>query len=251
MDLATVVGMVLGLVVVVIVMLLSGSLLMYWDLMSIMVVIGGALCATMMRWPLDVFLGGVKVGMGAILNKIDSPEELIDLIIELSNKARKESILALEQVEIENPMLAKGVRLAVDGAAPELIEEIITDETRVLKKKLNDGAAIFDDMGEACPAFGMIGTVIGLIVIMANLADPSKIGPGLAVALVTTLYGAMAANMFFVPIAKKLKYRAHEQLVNCQIIKVGVLGILNGVNPKLIKERLHTFTGKEAPEDDG
>ncbi|SMF46892.1 motility protein A [Pseudobacteriovorax antillogorgiicola] len=246
MDLATILGAVIGTITVMVVMILSGSLLMYWDFMSLLIVLGGAAAATMMRWPLNVFLGGVKVGMGALFNNVESSEELIDKIIDLANKARKESILSLEKEVIENPLLAKGVRLAVDGAAPEIIDEILSDDMRVMKKNLADGAAIYDDMGESCPAFGMIGTVIGLIVIMANLADPSKIGPGLAVALVTTLYGAMMANMFFIPIAKKLKYRSREHLTNCLIIKTGVLGILNGINPKLIQQRLETYLGKES-----
>ena len=227
-------------------MILSGSLLMYWDLMSLAIVLGGAICATMMRWPLDVFLGGLKVGLNAILVKVDSSDEIIALILDLAGKARKESILALEREVIENPLLAKGVRLAVDGAAPEAIEEILTDDIRAIKKRVSHGVGVYDDLGESCPAFGMIGTVIGLIVIMANLADPSKIGPGLAVALITTLYGAMIANMFFTPIAKKLKFRGGEEATNGLLIKTGVLGILNGVNPALIKERLDTIVGKES-----
>lgn len=248
MDLATVLGAVFGMITVVAVMMLSGSILMYWDFMSLMIVLVGAACATMMRWPLNIFLTGFSVGMKAIFNKVEEPEALIEQIIDLANKARKESILALEREVIENPMLAKGVRLAVDGAAPEIIEEILNDDIFVTKRKNNEGIGIFDDLGESCPAFGMIGTVIGLIVIMANLADPSKIGPGLAVALVTTLYGAMFANMFFIPVAKKLKFRATAESINGAIIKTGVIGILNGVNPKLIQERLETYLGKKSSE---
>lgn len=249
MDLATVIGAVFGLVTVLIVMVLSGSLLMYWDFMSIAIVIGGAFFATMMRWPIGTFFNGLKAGLGAVFIGVDTPDDIVSTVLELAGIARKESILALEKVNVENPMLAKGVRLAVDGAAPEIIEEILNDEIMASKKKHSAGITVYEDLGEAAPAFGMIGTVIGLIVIMANLADPSKIGPGLAVALVTTLYGAMAANMFFIPIAKKLKFRAAEHAINGRLIKTGVLGILNGVNPKLIEERLGTVLGRE--EDHG
>ena len=151
MDLATVLGAVLGLSTVVAVMIMSGSLLMYWDFMSLIIVLGGAACATMMRWLFDIFLGGFGVGMKAVFNRVEDPEALIQIIIDLANKARKESILALEQEVIDNPILAKGVRLAVDGAAPEIIESILNDEVFVLKRKNNDGVKIFDDFGEACP----------------------------------------------------------------------------------------------------
>ena len=240
MDLATILGGIIGTALVFAVMSLSGSLIMYWDFMSMVIVLGGALCSSMMRWPLKNFIGGVQVGLKAITNKLDEPQALIDRIVDLADKARKNSILSLDGEQIDNEFLAKGVRLAVDGADPEFVNAVLTDEINSLKRKLADGRGIFDDMGEACPAFGMIGTVIGLIVIMANLADPSKIGPGLAVALVTTLYGSLIANMFFIPVGKKLKYRSTEEVRNYEIIKTGVLAILSGMNPKLIRERLET-----------
>ena len=206
MDLATVVGMVFSIITILVVMLMSGSLIMYWDLLSLIIVFFGALFSVLIRWTLKD-LGAAVVGsvMSAVFNKVEEPEAIIDIIIDLANKARKESILSLEKEVIET-LLAKGVRLAVDGADPDLIDQIIADDLRILKKRLSDGKGFFDDMAEACPAFGMIGTVIGLIVIMANLADPTKIGPGLAVALVTTLYGSLAANMFFTPIGAKLSF---------------------------------------------
>lgn len=240
MDLATILGGVIGTALVFVVMALSGSILMYWDFMSLVIVLGGALCSSMMRWPLQNFIGGVQVGLQAITNSLDDPVALIDRIIDLADKARKNSILSLDGEQIDNEFLAKGVRLAVDGADPEFIKAVMADEIAALRKKLADGRGIFEDMGEACPAFGMIGTVIGLIVIMANLADPSKIGPGLAVALVTTLYGSLIANMFFIPISKKLKYRSTEQVRNYEICRTGVLAILSGMNPKMIRERLET-----------
>ena len=249
MDLATILGAVLGSVTIIAVMLMSGSLIMYWDLLSLIVVIGGAVFSCMMRWPLKTGLEAVKLAMTTIFNPVEPPEELVEKIIDLSQKARKESILALEREEIENPLLAKGVRLAVDGAEPSLIDQIIGDDLRILKRKLTDGRGIFDDMAEACPAFGMIGTVIGLIVIMANLADPTKIGPGLAVALVTTLYGSLVANMVFIPISKKLKYRMGQFMINGEIIKTGIFGIMTGINPKLIRERLSSHL--DNPEGSG
>lgn len=238
MDLATVLGGVFGGITIIVVMIMSGSLIMYWDLLSLIVVVGGAVCSSIMRWPLTAAADGIKAAMTTIISPVEPPEQIIDQIIDLANKARKESILSLEKEVIENPLLAKGIRLAVDGAEPELIDQIIADDLRIMKKKLTDGRGLFEDLAESAPAFGMIGTVIGLIVIMANLADPTKIGPGLAVALVTTLYGSLISNMVFIPLGKKLKYRMGEFMRNGEIIKTGVLGILTGINPKLIRERL-------------
>lgn len=241
MDIASILGAALGTIIVLVVMMLSGSLIMYWDLMSLAIVIGGAVCATMMSWPLKTFLGAVEVGLGAFFNKLEPPEDIIDKIEELATMARKESLLALERIEVSNVFLAKGIRLAIDGTDPEQLATMLSEDVEVLKRSLKDGRGVFEDLGEMAPAFGMIGTVIGLIVIMANLTDVSKIGPGLAVALITTLYGALVANMLFVPIAKKLKYRGTEQVRNYEMIKIGIASILNGDNPRLIRARLEAF----------
>lgn len=241
MDLASVIGLVLGTGIVLVVMLVSGSIIMYWDFMSLAIVVGGALSATMICWPLNNFLGAIKVGVGAFFNKVSAPEALIDKIEELATIARKESVLALERVDIPDEFMAKGVRLAVDGTDPENIATMLAEDLDNLKKTLKDGRGVFEDLAELAPAFGMIGTVIGLIVIMANLNDPAKIGPGLAVALITTLYGALAANLVFIPISKKLKYRGTEEIRNYEMVKIGVASILNGDNPRLIRQRLEAF----------
>lgn len=241
MDIATIAGAVSGTILILICMLMSGSLSMYWDFLSLLIVVGGALASSMMRWPLKNFLGGVKVGLGAVSSKLESQEELVEEVCDLAKKARMESVLALEKVSVENVFLAKGLKLAIDGADPNLINTIMSQEISQLKKRLSDSRGIYEDMGEACPAFGMIGTVIGLIVIMANLADPSKIGPGLAVALITTLYGSLIANMFFIPVSKKLKYRGSEEIKNFEIIRIGILAISEGTNPTLLREQLDSF----------
>ena len=241
MDIATLVGSVCCFITVVVVCIVSGSLLMYWDLMSLAVVLIGSVFSVMIRWPLDVFISGCLSGLNALMNKVEPPEELIEKICDLANKARKASILALEKEQIDNEFMAKGIKLAVDGTEPEILEEMLKDDINITRKKLKQGATLFDDFGEACPAFGMIGTVIGLIVIMANLNDPSKIGPGLAVALITTLYGACFANMLFIPLGKKLAYRVKEEVDGMVIIQTGVISIVKGVNPNLIRERLNAY----------
>lgn len=241
MDLGTLVGFVGGLSLVILVMILSGSLMMYWDFLSLLIVLGGAACGTMMKWNISHVINAIKVGMKALFNTVDDPNQIIDEIISLADTARKNSILALEKVEVQNEFLAKSVRFMVDGYDQGVINEIIDVEMVSLKRRHKMGRQIFDDMAEACPAFGMIGTVIGLIVIMANLDDPDKIGPGLAVALITTLYGSLIANMVFIPVSGKLKLRSDEEILNLVLIKNGVNAILGGENPRTIKQKLDSF----------
>lgn len=240
LDIATLIGAIAGFSLLLVTMMVSGSLLMYWDFLSLVIVVGGAMLSVLMRFPLRVFIKGMLTGMEVISSSTEEPEELIETLVDLANKARKESILALEKETFANEFLAKGIKMCVDGAEPRLIEEIMTDDIIILKKRMSNAKSVFQELGDATPAFGMIGTVIGLIVIMANLSDPSKIGPGLAVALVTTLYGAAAANIIFIPIAKKLKFLGGEEVRNFKIIKTGVISILEGHNPQIIRDRLNT-----------
>lgn len=247
MDIASLAGLIGANALIILVMNIAGSMLMFWDLTSIIVVLGGALFSTMIRWPMSGFIQGLKAAGIAFKNNNASSKEAIDEIIHLAETARKQSILALEKVPVSNPFLAKGVRFMVDGHEIEAVEAILNLETRNQNKRNRDAKGIFENMGEACPAFGMIGTVIGLIVIMANLSDPNAIGPGLAVALVTTLYGSLIANVFFIPMAQKVKFRGAEQIVTMELITEGVKGIMAGENPRLIKERLNTFLEANPP----
>lgn len=238
MDLGTVIGLVGGVALIIVSMLLAASLGIFLDLTSIIIVIGGATFATLIRWTLPKFIGGMKAGIKTIFASPADPKELIDIIIELAQKARKESILALEKVTVEDPFLAKGVRYLVDGYPPESINEMLEGEIDGMSQRHADCRSIFEQMGEACPAWGMIGTVIGLIVIMANLSDPNAIGPGIAVALITTLYGAIVANLVFVPLASKLKFRSSEEVANMSLVLEGVNSISKGDNPKVIRQKL-------------
>lgn len=253
LDIATLVGVLGGSGVVLFSMILAGSLIMFWDFPSLVIVIGGSIFAVMMRWPMSGFMSGAKASLKVLFHKGDSPVELIKLIVELADTARKGSLLALEKVEIENKYLAKAVRFLVDGYEADVINGILAIDIAEMDKRHKDGRGVMENMGEASPAMGMIGTVIGLIVIMANISDPSKIGPGLAVALVTTLYGALFANMFFIPFAQKLKFLSEEEVKNLRIIKVGVNGLIAGENPRTLQEKLASFLppGVSLGEDGG
>lgn len=225
---------------------------MFVDPASAAVVLGGSICALLVQLPLSNVLSGLKVAIKTFKAKLMPPAELIGIIVDASDTARKGSVLALEKVHIEDEFLAKMIRFLVDGYAPEAINDLIDLEIFMVQERHANGKAIFDGMGEFCPAFGMIGTVIGLVVIMANLSDPNAIGPGIAVALITTLYGSFFANLFFIPMSKKLKFRSDQELVNMEIVKQGVNSIINGENPRAIKTKLASFISprdRETVED--
>src|SRR5690606_30217099 len=133
----------------------------------------------MIRWPIKNFIGGSRAALHAVMNKVEDPNKIIDELVELSNTARKNSILALEKVPVSNKFLERAVKFMVDGTEPDTINSVLEIEIQGMRQRHKDGRAILENMGESCPAFVMIGTVLGLIVIMANLTDPSKIGPGL------------------------------------------------------------------------
>lgn len=251
MDIATLVGVVGCFVLVIVAMLMGGSIGLYLDIPSFVIVIGGALLSVLARWPMGHFIGGLIAVLKTINSTIPDPKTIIENIVELANTARKGSILALEKVQIDEPFLAKTVKYMVDGYDPKVIDELIDLEIENMEQRHADGRAIMDNMAEAAPAFGMIGTVVGLIVIMANLSDPNKIGPGLAVALITTLYGSMFANMVFIPLGQKLKWRSNEEILNMMIIKYGVASITKGENPRTIQEKLESFiaTNKRAQQE--
>lgn len=241
MDLGTIVGLVLGFVMIAGSIMAAGNLGAFIDIPSALVVIGGATAAIFVRYPLSAVLNTTKVVMKCFLVKSPQPNVTISEVIKLAETARKESILALEKVEIEDVFLGKGIRMAVDGKDPETIKVIMQTELAFQEQRHSEGKGVLDGFGEATPAFGMIGTLIGLVIMLGNLNDPSAIGPAMAIALITTFYGSVMANLIFIPMAGKLKARSAEESLNMEIIIGGVLSILAGENPRVIKEKLESY----------
>ncbi|MDD9951303.1 MAG: MotA/TolQ/ExbB proton channel family protein [Zetaproteobacteria bacterium] len=248
MDIASVGGLAAGCIVILGIMLTTGGLGLYWDLASLVIVVGGALSAVMIRFTLPVFLSGLKAGLLAFTGKAQDSTELVEEIVECANIARKGSVLSLEKHVASNPFLNKAIRCMVDGYDPEIIDNILLLEKANLKLRHGYGHSVYDELSDGLPAFGMIGTVIGLVVIMANLSDPNAIGPGLAVALITTLYGSLFANLFSMPIGGKLKFTSKQECINVDIIREGVKGLLGGENPKVIRAKLGSFLGEKDAE---
>ena len=252
MDLATLIGFLLAWGLIIATIALGSGALVFINAPSLMIVLGGALAVVMMRFTLGQFIGSIKTAMKAFLYKSESPEELITSVVELATIARKEGLLALEGQEITNPVLATGIRMLVDGHEGSVVRKALSTEMNETVSRHKIGQDIFKQIGDAGPAMGMIGTLVGLVQMLSNMSDPKSIGPAMAVALLTTLYGAMLANMFALPVSDKLSLRSAEEQMNKNIIIQSVIGIQEGQNPNVLEELLRNYlpASKRASADE-
>lgn len=241
MDLATLVGILGAFGFVIMAMLMGGTIDMFIDVTSVLIVFGGTTFVVMMKYNIGQFFGAIKIAMKAFMFKIDPAEELIVKTIEMADAARKGGFLALEEAEINNAFMQKGVDMLVDGHDAAVVRSTLQNDIRLSAERHEVGAEIFKNFGDVAPAMGMIGTLVGLVAMLSNMDDPKSIGPAMAVALLTTLYGAIVANMVAIPISDKLKLRASEEKLNRSLILDGVLGIQDGQNPRVIEGLLRNY----------
>lgn len=243
MDIATIAGLVAGVFFLVVSILLGGSLGSFADAPSVMIVIGGSASALLISYPMDKFLKSLTSVSLVFKNQIMNEGDVIRKIIELSNVARKEGLLALEEAasSIEDSFLKKGILLIVDGTDPELVRNILETELVFIEGRHKDTQGFWDKFGEMGPAWGMIGTLVGLVNMLQNLDDPSSIGPSMAVALLTTMYGSIMANFLFIPFSNKLKVRSSAEMLLKEVMIEGLLSIQAGENPRVIEEKLKAF----------
>ncbi len=244
MDIATLGGLVGGLALIAWGILANGlGLGPYIDPPSIIIVIGGTFAAFFIAYPLPKALGIGGIYGKSFKNPVNDTATIIAKILELANTARREGLLALEEGagDIEDAFLKKGVGLIVDGTDPELVKSILDTEMSFISERHSESRGMLDTLGALAPAFGMVGTLIGLVAMLQQLDDPSSIGPSMAVALLTTFYGSLMANMFFIPVSKKLEIRSNEELIIKEIMIEGLLSIQAGENPRIIEEKLKAF----------
>ncbi len=253
MDIASIVGIIAGFGLMLSAILLGGSLMLFIDIPSMVIVGGGTIASTLVNYTLADVLGVIGPLRKAFFNKDVDPRGLITKLVEFATIARREGILALEShaQNAEDEFLGKSIQLAIDGTAPELIRDILTTEVAFMEDRHNRGQAIITAMGTFAPAFGMIGTLIGLVQMLANMSDPSQIGAGMAVALLTTLYGAVLANVLFMPAAGKLKVRTAGELLTKEITIEGILAIQSGDNPRVVEQKLKAFLSPQLREQMG
>jgi len=252
MDLATLIGMIFGTIVIVLAILTGGDFSTFVNVPGMLVVFGGTIAATLIKFSLSDCLYALTVGMKqAFVNQSSNPQELIEQIKSMANKARKDGLLALEDEDFTNIFLQKGVQLCVDGQQPDVVKKILSAEMENSIQRMQLGSRIYSGIGDAAPAFGMIGTLVGLVQMLANMSDPSSIGPSMAVALLTTLYGAFIANLIAIPISEKLQLIYHYERKTKLLIIEGVLGIAQGESPHVIDEILMTYLTGPASDAGG
>lgn len=251
LDIASLVGMLLGAGMFIFGVLSSGGIIgmaSMWDLPSVIITFGGSIASTLESNKLNEFINGMKSIKLIFKNEQEDPSEGIRHIIELSNTARKEGLLALEEAAsgIEDDFLKKGIMLVVDGTDPELVRGIMETDLSCIEARHKKAIGVWEKWAEMGPAWGMIGTLIGLILMLKDMNDPSSIGPKMAVALVTTLYGSLIANWLAGPVAAKLSVNNNIEMMMKEITVEGILSIQAGENPRVIEEKLKSFLAPSA-----
>ncbi len=252
MDIASLVGFLLGVGIIVAAIATGGDVMLFVNVPSLLIVIGGTFGVTLMRIPLSDFLRSFGVLGKAFLNKKEDPNELIEEAVRLADVARKNGLLALEGEEISNPFMKKGITLCVDGHEPAFVQKMLSKEINQLISRHEVGQDMWKGVGDLAPAMGMIGTLVGLVQMLANMSDPASIGPAMAVALLTTLYGAMVANCFALPIVDKLASVLIYERANKELILDTITGIQEGMNPKVLEALLNSYVSeKKRKTEDG
>ena len=243
MDIATIIGFTatFGLII-----MAMGNPAPFIDMPSVYIVIGGTLTAVLARSSFPEFIGSIGVALKTVKQKIDKPEDLIEQLVNLGTIARKDGMIALEGQEIANPFMAKGVRMLVDGTDPGLIKSTMEREMAMISSRNSDGMAFIASAQDIAPAMGMIGTLVGLVQMLGNMSDPKSIGPAMAVALLTTLYGAVIANVICIPLNQKLGKLDSAESLNNELIIEGVLFIQSGGNPRMLPDILMPFVEPKA-----
>jgi chemotaxis protein MotA len=253
MDKGTPIGFVLGFACIVIAILHDGSLSSFIDLPGALVAFGGSFSALFIMFPMKKVLGIFGITKHVFLESLPDPEAEIKRISELATLARRDGVLALEKKlpEIKDPFLTKGLEMVIDGTPKEKMEEILTIKLHYIQERHSTGKKIFDQLGASLPAFGMVGTLIGLIQMLNCLDDPSKIGSGMAVAMVTTFYGAFVANLVYLPMAGKLEARNKEETLLREMMIQGLISLVEGEAPRAIETKLRVFLApKKEPEEE-
>ncbi|MCH8550579.1 MAG: flagellar motor protein PomA [Natronospirillum sp.] len=241
MDLATIVGLIGGIGMIIMAMIIGGDPIVYYNLPSVLIVLVGSLFVTMQKFNLEQFLGALKIAGKAYSYKSVTQEEIIEEVVELADAARKGGLLSLEGKEVSHEFLGKGIQLLVDGHDPDVVRTLLNRDIRLTRERHEQGAGIFAALGDVAPAMGMIGTLIGLVGMLAVLDDPRAIGPQMAVALLTTMYGSILATVIAIPIKDKCMLRSDEETMIQQMIRDALLGIQAGQNPRIIEQALKTY----------
>jgi chemotaxis protein MotA len=246
-NFTAVVGMIAGFGLIITSIMLSGDIQNFISASSLVVTIGGSFCALLISFPLRDLLK-VPSMLKMLVNEPETDRKaLIEIFSDLARKARRDGLLALEDDinGMEDDFVVSGLQMVVDGIEPDIIREILTLKMETTERRHRMGQNIFSKWGELSPAFGMLGTLIGLVVMLANLQDAASIGTGMAVALITTFYGSLVANLVFIPIASNLSVQTDEEMFSKEMAIEGIIEIQAGTNPRILEEKLMTYLSPE------
>ena len=251
MDIATIIGILLGFMVITTAIVAGGGWQIFIHIPSMAITMGGMLCATLIHFSLPQFLGIFSIVKKTIIAKVPSQSELIQKMVNYAAINRRDGALALEQEipNLDNSFFIKGLQMLVDGRDSEQIRDFMSIEVQYLQDRHSTGKKILEFMGAAAPAFGMIGTLIGLVQMLRSLDSPDAIGGGMAVALLTTFYGALAANLIFIPLAGKLGIYSKAETTTIEMIVEGICSISQGDNPTVVREKLQSFMSQGRREE--
>ncbi|MCH7673531.1 motility protein A [candidate division KSB1 bacterium] len=243
MDKGTVIGIVAGLGLVIVSMLMGGSVAAFFDIPSLLIVLGGTFAATLVNFPMEDVIGVMKVTQKVIKEEIMPSSKYIDQIVDISKKARTNGLLAIEEDlnNVDEDFMRVTLQHVVNGTENEDLSKLMDAELAIMTQRHKIGQRMYSAMGTYAPAFGMIGTLIGLIQMLQHLDDPASVGPGMAMAMITTFYGALFANLFFLPMAGKLKQRSEQEIQFKEMLLMGVMAIQAEESPRVIQSKLVTY----------
>jgi chemotaxis protein MotA len=248
MDIATIIGLISGTILIASAVILGGTPIIFINIPSLLIVLGGTIATTFIKFKMSDVINSIKVVMKAFTVKASDPEEMIQEMVGFTRIAKKEGLIALEKEVATDAFAAKALRYLSDGFDEGLIEDMLSKDIRLTLQRHSMGQSVFKGMGDSAPAFGMIGTLIGLVQMLASMDDPSSIGPAMAVALLTTLYGVLLANFIFLPLAEKLSLRSEQERLNKSIIVEAAIGINRGISPLVLEESLKIFLSPKQRE---
>lgn len=252
MDTATGLGFIAGIIVLVTLILMGGDLRMFYDIHAVIIIFGGCFAATLIRFPFSAIVHGMPLGMKfAFTLRRKTARDLVDELASIAEVARKQGPVGLEKVETDDPFLAKGIRYVADGYDIEFIRDNLERDRDNFLMHLTEGSKIYRAIGDCAPAFGMVGTLIGMVQMFSNMSDPSKLGPFMAVALLATLYGALVGNLVCLPIADKLHFKIVDEDTNRTLIIDGILMIRDSKSPALVREMLLAYLPEKHRHEEG
>ncbi len=241
MDFATIIGLIGGIILITVAITSGSDAMLFVSIPSMMIVIGGTIAATLIKFPLKQCFNSVKVAVNAFQHERTHPHELIRIANDMANIARKNGVIALDGYEVHDRFFKRAAQMVADGYKPEFVEQALREDMEQTQERHEVGQRMFRAIGESAPAFGMIGTLVGLIQMLNTLDDPANIGPAMAVALLTTLYGALIANLIALPIADNLEFRSQQERINHMVIISSIAAIQQGQNPRLMDELLEAY----------